>query len=57
MMCWGVGDPDQPTPQHIIDALTKAANDPADRRYPTGEEGDARFPEGGCGLARPATSA
>jgi LL-diaminopimelate aminotransferase len=34
----GVGDPDQPTPQHVIDALTKAANDPANHQYPTGEE-------------------
>ena len=34
----GVGDPDRPTPQHIIDALTKAANEPANHQYPTGEE-------------------
>jgi LL-diaminopimelate aminotransferase len=34
----GVGDPDQPTPQHVIDALAKAANDPANHQYPTGEE-------------------
>lgn len=34
----GVGDPDQPTPQHIIDALAKAANDPANHQYPTGEQ-------------------
>jgi LL-diaminopimelate aminotransferase len=34
----GVGDPDQPTPQHVIDALSKAANDPANHQYPTGEE-------------------
>ena len=34
----GVGDPDQPTPQHVIDALSKAANDPKNHQYPTGEE-------------------
>ncbi|MFP4475934.1 MAG: LL-diaminopimelate aminotransferase [Desulfatibacillaceae bacterium] len=31
----GVGDPDLPTPQHIIDALGKAAADPATHRYPS----------------------
>jgi LL-diaminopimelate aminotransferase len=34
----GVGDPDQPTPQHVIDALSKAANDAANHQYPTGEQ-------------------
>lgn len=29
----GVGDPDQPTPQHIIDALYQAALNPANHRY------------------------
>lgn len=29
----GVGDPDQPTPKHIIEALYKAACDPANHRY------------------------
>jgi len=29
----GVGDPDQPTPQFIIDELSKAASDPANHRY------------------------
>jgi len=29
----GVGDPDQPTPKFIIDALNKAAQDPANHRY------------------------
>jgi LL-diaminopimelate aminotransferase len=29
----GVGDPDQPTPQFIIDALYRAAQDPANHRY------------------------
>jgi LL-diaminopimelate aminotransferase len=30
---FGIGDPDQPTPYYIIDALNKAANDPANHRY------------------------
>ncbi|MFA6358133.1 MAG: LL-diaminopimelate aminotransferase [Candidatus Omnitrophota bacterium] len=29
----GIGDPDQPTPKFIIDALNQAANDPANHRY------------------------
>ncbi|MBN2830728.1 MAG: LL-diaminopimelate aminotransferase [Candidatus Omnitrophica bacterium] len=29
----GIGDPDQPTPQYIIDALYRAALDPANHRY------------------------
>jgi len=29
----GVGDPDQPTPQHIIEKLYEAAKDPANHRY------------------------
>ncbi len=29
----GVGDPDQPTPKFIIDALSKAVEDPANHRY------------------------
>lgn len=29
----GVGDPDQPTPPHIIEALNKASHDPANHRY------------------------
>jgi LL-diaminopimelate aminotransferase len=31
----GVGDPDLPTPRHIIEALKKAAADPANHRYPS----------------------
>jgi LL-diaminopimelate aminotransferase len=31
----GVGDPDLPTPAHIIEALQKAATDPANHRYPS----------------------
>lgn len=30
----GVGDPDLPTPEHIIEALTRAARDPQSHRYP-----------------------
>ena len=30
---FGIGDPDQPTPQPIIDRLAEAANDPATHRY------------------------
>jgi LL-diaminopimelate aminotransferase len=40
----GVGDPDQPTPSHIIQALQEAAEDPANHVYPTDEEkGMLRF--------------
>jgi len=31
----GVGDPDQPTPKHIIDCLCEAAKVPAHHRYPS----------------------
>lgn len=31
----GVGDPDIPTPPHIIEALKRAAEDPANHRYPS----------------------
>ncbi|MDE2517845.1 MAG: LL-diaminopimelate aminotransferase [Methanocorpusculum sp.] len=30
----GVGDPDLPTPEHIVDALCEAARDPATHHYP-----------------------
>ncbi len=33
-----IGDPVEPTPQPIIDELTRAAQDPANHRYPTDEE-------------------
>ena len=33
----GVGDPDRPTPRFILDALAKAADDPANHRYPFDE--------------------
>jgi LL-diaminopimelate aminotransferase len=39
---FGIGDPDQPTPQPIIDRLAKAANDPVTHRY---DETDYGWPE------------
>src|SRR3989442_8877779 len=30
----GIGDPDLPTPPHIIDALMEGATDPRSHRYP-----------------------
>jgi LL-diaminopimelate aminotransferase len=41
---FGVGDPDLPTPSHIIEALYKAAKDPKNHRYPT-YEGMLKFRE------------
>ncbi|MCB2185728.1 MAG: LL-diaminopimelate aminotransferase [Deltaproteobacteria bacterium] len=40
----GVGDPDQPTPAHIIASLAKAAQDPNTHRYPA-YSGMGRFRE------------
>jgi len=37
----GIGDPDQPTPKYVIDALNQAANDPSTHRYAL----DAGLPE------------
>ena len=34
----GAGDPDLPTPPHIIDALARAVADPANHRYPPFEQ-------------------
>jgi LL-diaminopimelate aminotransferase len=31
----GIGDPDTPTPKHVIDALAAAANDPGTHQYPS----------------------
>jgi len=31
----GVGDPDMPTPAHIVNALSEAAADPSNHRYPS----------------------
>ena len=32
----GIGDPDQPTPKFLIDALNRASHDPANHKYPLG---------------------
>jgi len=37
IITFAVGDPDMPTPSHIIDALVEAARDPANHRYPESE--------------------
>jgi LL-diaminopimelate aminotransferase len=37
IITFAVGDPDMPTPPHIIDALVAAARDPANHRYPESE--------------------
>ncbi|MFC1848495.1 LL-diaminopimelate aminotransferase [Chloroflexota bacterium] len=34
VVSFAIGDPDIPTPQHILDALCQAARDPANHRYP-----------------------
>ncbi len=34
IVSFAVGDPDRPTPQHILDRLCQAAHDPANHRYP-----------------------
>ena len=31
----GVGDPDLPTPPHIVEALQEAVDDPSTHRYPS----------------------
>ncbi len=41
----GIGDPDQPTPQPIIDRLCEAANDPITHRYDETEAGWPAFLE------------
>ena len=34
VISFGIGDPDLPTPEHIIDSLREASLDPASHRYP-----------------------
>ena len=34
VISFAIGDPDMPTPQHILDRLCQAARDPANHRYP-----------------------
>lgn len=35
VISFGVGDPDLPTPTHVVEALARAASDPATHRYPS----------------------
>ena len=35
IISFGVGDPDLPSPPHVVEALAKAANDSATHRYPS----------------------
>ena len=37
IITFGIGDPDLPTPKHILDALKEAADVPANHRYPESE--------------------
>jgi len=37
VVSFGIGDPDLPTPDHIIEALTDAAHDAVNHRYPESE--------------------
>lgn len=37
VISFGIGDPDRPTPPHIVAALQRAAQDPANHRYPSYE--------------------
>jgi LL-diaminopimelate aminotransferase len=37
VVSFGIGDPDIPTPPHVVDALVEAARDPANHRYPETE--------------------
>lgn len=37
VISFAIGDPDLPTPPHIIDALVEAARDPMNHRYPESE--------------------
>ena len=34
IISFGIGDPDLPTPDHLLDALAEASRDPANHRYP-----------------------
>ncbi|HYP22303.1 MAG TPA: aminotransferase class I/II-fold pyridoxal phosphate-dependent enzyme, partial [Actinomycetota bacterium] len=35
VISFGVGDPDLPTPSHVVEALARASSDPATHRYPS----------------------
>jgi LL-diaminopimelate aminotransferase len=45
----GIGDPDLPTPAHIVEALTVAVRDPATHQYPS-NKGEAVFREAVAGF-------
>jgi LL-diaminopimelate aminotransferase len=45
----GIGDPDLPTPPHIVDALSAAAHDPATHQYPS-NQGEPAFREAVAGF-------
>ena len=45
VISFGIGDPDLPTPPHVIEALKQAADVPANHRYPE-TEGLARAAQG-----------
>ncbi len=47
----GIGDPDIPTPPHVIDALARAAREPKNHRYPD-YEGLLAFREAAAGWYR-----
>lgn len=47
----GVGDPDIPTPEHIVQALARAASKPVNHRYPE-SEGLPAFREAACAWYR-----
>lgn len=44
----GIGDPDRPTPKHIIEALKRAAEDPETHRYDESGYGDPALREAFC---------
>ncbi len=37
VISFGIGDPDLPTPPHVVEALKRAADDPVNHRYPETE--------------------
>ena len=49
----GIGDPDQPTYPHIVEAMQEAVADPATHQYPT-NRGREEFREAFAELLRPA---
>ena len=52
----GVGDPDLPTPEHVVEAMREAVLDPSTHRYPS-YYGRARVPSGGRAPGTTAASA